>query len=131
MDQKELTTYAKSLVGVPYNKSNNPANHSIKDGFKCYTFITYLLSLTGIMVGDLPTQFNFLRRFRNEFEEVDGFNYLDIPVFHLSEMETRHVGLMLNDYEFIHCSTATNGVAVNEIDKLPWNCLLRKVYRHK
>ncbi len=133
LELKELTNVAYGLIGTPYNTKDHPSLHSPEIGFNCYTWWAYLYRLTGRYIGELPDQLKLVRYLRSNFTEVkdDICRPLDIPMFYFSELDTRHFGVMLDETMFTQCSKSTNGVAINNLTKNPWNVLLRKVYRYK
>ncbi len=108
-----------NLIGTPYN----PEGNSIETGFNCLTWASYV---TGIEVDP------HLKTFRKKFIKVEPpYSRFDIPVFYLSDMDTRHVGVMLDNTKFTHCSEATNGVALGDINRKPWSTFLKAVYRRR
>lgn len=133
LSELELKDIAYSLVGTPYNQEAHPTTHCPEIGFNCYTWTAYLHQKADKYLDDLPDQFKFLKYLRGNFIEVTDGNYqtLDIPMFCFSDLNTRHIGVMLDKYTFTHCSKGTNGVAVHNINSFPWASILRKVYRHK
>jgi len=116
LELKELENIAYNSVGIPYNEKDPAITHSLETGFNCYTWGVYLHALSGIAIKEMSDQFSFLRYLRHNFVEVTG---------------KRHVGVLLDNERFTHCSVNTNGVAVSKITTPPWSTILRKVYRYK
>jgi len=133
LELKELENIAYNSVGIPYNEKDPAITHSLETGFNCYTWGVYLHALSGIAIKEMSDQFSFLRYLRHNFVEVTGKEYkmLDIPMFYFTSLGKRHVGVLLDNERFTHCSVNTNGVAVSKITTPPWSTILRKVYRYK
>lgn len=114
-----------SLVGIPYNEGPIET-HSVTSGFNCLSFVMYLYGLHGI-----HEDVKDLRKLRKKFVKTDKYAKLDIPVSYLSILSIRHVGMFINENEFIHCCIVTNGVAICNINNPPWRQYVREVLRYK
>jgi hypothetical protein len=128
MEQQEATKYIKNLVSkrIPY-KENPP--YSVTEGFNCLSLVQHIYKLYNISIYEFNDD---LKRSREQFIIIkDKPKFLDVPLFYMSIMGTRHVGLMINEFQMVQCSKGTNGVSICHIDRQPWKNLLKYFYRLK
>lgn len=137
MTEPEIIIKVHELIGTKYSDDEDINHHSVENGFNCYSWGSYLFNLAHKEIKYLPDNIKGLRREFIKITKTDGngqcvllepARFLDIPVFYLSDLDTRHVGVMLNPRQFTHCSKSSNGVSISELTR--WTVLLRDIYRH-
>lgn len=133
MTQEELTQFVRDIIkkNIPY-KLNPP--YSLEMGMNCYAWLEYIYSLMGLDLVSVQSYKDLknLVNMRRDFIIIEeNPQFLDIPLFYRSILDTRHVGIMLNKYEMTQCSSSTNGVSICEIDRQPWKNYLQYFYRRK
>ena len=116
----------ETFIGIPYKKE---PPFSIDIGINCLAWVGHIYELCGIT---LFKDFNNLRYWREHFTKInDKPKFLDIVLFYSVIIGERHVGVMLDDYRMTQCSSITNGVAICEIERIPWNNATKGFYRYK
>ncbi len=103
-----IVQYAAGLIGKPYrNGAKGP------DSFDCSGFVHYVYRRYEI---DLPCTTEELARIGYQ---VSRENVLpgDLVIFTIKK--SYHIGIMMNDREFLHASTS-KGVAVGSLDLTYW-----------
>ena len=132
MNDKEAMSFVERLVKQNIKYKLEPP-FSLEEGFNCYSWVMFIRNQITNELNELYRTFENFRALREEYVKTDinKPQYLDMPLFYLDTMGVRHIGIMLNDSLFTQCATSTNGVSINDINKQPWNRLLRGIYRHK
>jgi hypothetical protein len=124
-ERKLITNYALEHVGIPYK---NEPPYSLDEGFNCFYWADHLYKLIGI---DIEHDMKITKALVSKFTKVEEPQVLDIPVFYINLLSTRHIGVMLDEFRMSHCSKGTNGVAVSDITRQPWKMMLKGIYRLK
>jgi cell wall-associated NlpC family hydrolase len=103
-----IVQYAASLLGRPYKSAGKGP-----DSFDCSGFVYYVYRRFDITV---PYTTEELTRAGSQ---VPRENVLagDLVIFNIKK--SYHVGIMMNQSEFVHASS-TKGVAVSNIDSFYW-----------
>lgn len=130
MTKEELVDFCINAVGIPYNTSSNIKQHSIENGFNCFTWSAYLYSMYGLPNYKYPKNIKQLRKLHYKFTKEKTPQFLDAVVFYHIELGEKHVGIMLDEHNMTHCSSLTNGVSLADIRYRPWVSSLKGIYRH-
>jgi hypothetical protein len=129
--KNDFLEHIDTIIGCPYNKEASET-HSIQTGFNCFTFAAYVYNLHDIKVVNVfDNRYQSLKQLRLQFFKVPGpAQFLDIVVFYVSDLDTRHIGVMLDENYMVHCSSVTNGIARNDVRRIPWSACFKGFYRH-
>jgi cell wall-associated NlpC family hydrolase len=119
------------LLGVPYVELN------------CYQLVRECQKRRGIVIPDLyanaPTNYgydedfidfdSFMKSFSNWFK-VEDRQFGDVVIFSRHRRVPDHIGMMVNDVQFIH-SLEKSGVVLSRVTSEPWNDFLIGAYRYR
>jgi cell wall-associated NlpC family hydrolase len=106
--REEIVRYAVTLLGKPYkNAAKGP------EAFDCSGFVYHVYGRFDVV---LPVSTEGLNRTGYEIER-SGVSVADLVVFRIKR--DYHVGIMVNDVEFIHASKS-RGVAIDNVNAPYW-----------
>lgn len=98
-------------------------------GLGCYGFVVYFYrEIPGINLPDDIFQANGM------FDKVDGLSnakYLDVPYFISNVDGKRHVGVLLDNRNIVHCSSSGNGVSKLDLLRIPYLLSMKSIHRYK
>jgi len=103
-----LTAVARQYIGIPYSFGGTGPG-----GFDCSGFTQYVFSRVGI---------NLYRTADAQYEQgrhVDSLHAGDLVFFSTYEVGPSHVGIYINNGQFIHSGTST-GVTVSSLNDGYW-----------
>ena len=113
----DIVRYAMTLLGKPYrNAAKGP------DAFDCSGFVHYVYGRFDVSV---PVSTEGLNRTGYEIER-NKVEVGDLVVFRIKR--DYHVGIMINEVEFIHASKS-RGVTIDNVDASYWKRNLRNFRR--
>lgn len=101
--------------------------------FDCWRLLRHIFALRGV---ELPAEYFEAYRDRRFITVAQGWTDVlrgggfyvprewDVAVFRTHQILTLHVGVCLNDREFIHALDRETGVAIGRLDRAPWKSLV-------
>ncbi len=109
----DLTTYAQTLLGVPYRYGgNNPAS-----GFDCSGYVTHVYRhALGI---ELPRD-SLDMSHRGTVVARDELRPGDLVFFNTLRRKFSHVGIYLGDHTFIHAPSSGGVVRIDDMTDNYW-----------
>jgi len=104
-DASSLTSYARSLIGVPYKYGGN----SPDSGFDCSGFVRHVFSHA--LDISLPRSTGEISTMGKAVRSND-LRTGDLVFFNTLHSKFSHVGIYLGDYRFIHAPSSGGSVRV-------------------
>ncbi len=108
-----LTTYARSLVGVPYKFGGN----SPDSGFDCSGFVGHVFRHTREI--DLPRKSEKIRLVGQAISSTN-LQSGDLVFFNTLQRKFSHVGIYLGDDRFIHAPSSGGRVRIENLRAAYW-----------
>jgi len=111
--QSSVATYALSLQGIPYRYGKD----SPEEGFDCSGFVTHVYQKQGI---NLPRTVSEMAQYLPQIPKNDVHSG-DLVFFNTNGTSFSHVGIYLNDGQFVHApSQRTGRVLVSSLKNQYW-----------
>jgi len=111
--QSPVATYALSLQGIPYRYGKD----SPEEGFDCSGFVTHVYQKQGI---NLPRTVSEMAQYLPQIPKNDVHSG-DLVFFNTNGTLFSHVGIYLNDGQFVHApSQRTGRVLVSSLKNQYW-----------
>ncbi|MNV31723.1 Murein DD-endopeptidase MepS/Murein LD-carboxypeptidase precursor [compost metagenome] len=118
-DKKELVTYAKKFLGVPYEFGTGPYEETKK--FDCSSFTRHVFKQFGVNLPRLAKdQDNIGSRVQRSALDVGDLIFFTVPGRFESDAIPGHVGIYIGDGKFIH-TWGDPGVQISELDSGYWS----------
>ena len=109
----ELTSYARSLLGVPYHYGGNDPDR----GFDCSGYVSHVYNhVAGIKLPHNSAQISRYGRFVYRTDLIDG----DLVFFNTSRQKYSHVGIYIGNGMFIHSPSSGGSIRIDELSNPYW-----------
>jgi cell wall-associated NlpC family hydrolase len=109
----KLTTYARSLIGVPYKSGGN----SPKTGFDCSGFVGHVFQHTANV--SLPHEAQQISRQGHKIKPSQ-LREGDLVFYKTNNLDYSHVGIYLGNDRFIHAPSSGGSVRVEDMKLDYW-----------
>lgn len=125
--KKELVSYAKKFLGVPYDFGAGSYEETKK--FDCSSFTRHVFKKFGVTLPRLARdQDNIGKRVERSELDVGDLIFFTVPGRFESDAVPGHVGIYIGNGEFIH-TWGDPGVQISDLDKGYWSKVILHMTR--